>query len=129
MNIKNLILFISIVTLASCKSSHFIHKNGTKKIELIIPNNEIVLGDSTSTTSLKLKLTNINPKDLIVIGVGISITSNKNLNNNDEYMYLVLKTRADYYKGQKFYELRVTYKDNGEIIHHTFEIPLTRKNK
>ena len=82
MNIKNLILFISIVTLASCKSSHFIHKNGTKKIELIIPNNEIVL-----------------------------------------------KTRADYYKEHKFYDLRVTYSDNGEQQHHTFKIPLTRKNK
>nr|WP_321225564.1 hypothetical protein [uncultured Psychroserpens sp.] len=125
MNIKNLILFISIVTLVSCKSSQFIYENGTKKIELVSPH-EIVLNEGVSDTKVTLKLTNIKPNKLTVIGVGVRL-DRKSI--SDDYMYLTIKTRADYYKGQKFYELRVTYKDNGEIMHHKFEIPLTRKNK
>ncbi|WP_040279847.1 hypothetical protein [Psychroserpens damuponensis] len=125
MKLRFLFLLITTGTLFSCKSSQFIYENGLQKIELVSPH-EITLDDGVTETKATLKLTNINPNKVTIIGVGVRLNK-KSING--ELMHLTIKTRADYYKGQENYELKVSYKNDGETHHHKFEIPLTRVSK
>jgi len=123
LNIRSILILILVLTLTSCKSSNFIFNNEDKRIELIIPNNEIKLKDSITNTYATLKLTNIDPSKLAIIGVGVSLRKNQ---INQNMMQLLIKTKTDYLEKYKIYKLRVSYKEDSKVISHLFEIPIKK---
>ncbi|WP_298904240.1 hypothetical protein [uncultured Psychroserpens sp.] len=126
-NIRNVLITVILLTVMSCKSSRFSYKKGDQSIELLIPNNELLINtDDISTNYATLKLTNINPSKLAITGVGVSIDKSSHNGN----MYLKILSRKDYYKGQNTYDLNVSYRTNGELFQHKFQIPIRLiKNK
>ena len=122
-HIKKGILALVILTFVCCKSSNFLIKKGDQSIALVIPNNELVISNDTSTTFATLKLTNIDKSKVTITGVGVSIAKRSPDNN----LYLKILTRKTYYKGQSTYDLNVSYRVNGELFRHTFEIPIRLK--
>jgi len=120
LKIYSLILVIIIASFTSCKSSQFIYKNGTKKIELVSPHS-IKLTEAITSTNARLRLTNIDPNKLTIVGVGVKLT---NSSIKENYIDLSIATRAKYYTDKTYYELNVSFKNQGETINHKFKIPL-----
>lgn len=124
MNKKLFLLVIITLLNLNCKSvskKAFVYTNNEEKIELQVPENQILLDGKTI---VKIKLKNIKIAHLNVVGVGASV-----VDATEDTMTLRILTRSSFHKDNKKYTLRVSYKKDGKRVHHVFYIPLKKAKK